>query len=349
MTVEERIVETGRSLGFVAVGFAAAGISRSNRAFSDWLVAGNHAGMEYLRRQADLRADPRQVSLGCRTVIVAAARYPVNPSPGAGFSFYARGADYHEAIRSRLVALAQAVRRETGARRMKICVDAAPLFEREWAVRAGVGWLGRQGQVVHPRYGCCLFLGEVLADTDLAPSPPQKNRCGRCRRCVEACPTGALGEDGRVDCRKCLSYLTIEQKGEIPPDMRPRMGETVFGCDFCTAVCPWNRFGAEAVLPDLNPRPVPSAEELLRMDEPEFLRRFAGTTVLRTGLERLRRNAAAVLGDHIAENDPPKSSAKTLDADPPGRKLSCLGHDHRHVATAARGPTHAIKDKSTNS
>ena len=295
LNLRERIAAEARELGFVRIGFAPAGRCETTAVFDHWLACGFHAGMDYLRRQAAVRADPRQLAPWARTVIVVAARYPLNAEPGSGFSTYARGADYHEALKARLERLAAHVVDACGAARA--CVDSSPLAEREWAVRAGIGWIGRQGQIVTREFGCCLLLGELLVDIDLGESEGVPFGCGDCRRCLESCPTGALQEDGRVDCRRCISYLTIEHKGEIPEDRRAATGAALFGCDLCTAACPWNAHGSDSVLAEFRQRDVPSAEALLAMSPPEFDDRFRATAVHRTGLVRLQRNAAVALGN----------------------------------------------------
>jgi epoxyqueuosine reductase len=297
MTLQSQIVEEAHALGFVKIGFAAVDHSLAQAELTAWLAKGYGAGMEFLSRHAPVREDPRHIEPRARTVIVAAARYAVNPSPGAGgFSFYASCLDYHEVLRAKLEQLS-AFLKQGGVFHARICVDSAPLSEREWAVRAGIGWIGRQGQVINPDFGGCLLLGAILTDADLPATMAQADRCGKCRRCVDACPTRAIGEDRLLDARRCISYLTIEHKGEIPVELRPLMGGAIFGCDRCVAVCPWNRFGAASVMPEFRPRPMPSAEECLRMNESEFRARFAHTNVLRTGLERLQRNAAVALGN----------------------------------------------------
>ncbi len=297
MTFAARMSDAAARQGFVAAGVAEAGPCRMHDRFLDWIGAGRAAGMDYLRRHADLRADPRALAPWARSVVVVAARYPAAAAPGDGISAYAVSRDYHDIIRAGLRGLEEWLRAECGVRQCRACVDSAPLAEREWAARAGVGWIGRQGQVVHPRFGACLLLGSLLVDAALEPSAPMPRRCGTCRRCVAACPTGAIGPDGTVDARRCVSYLTIEHKGSIPAGLRAGVGGAVFGCDRCTAACPWNRFGAGAVHPDLRARPAPSAAEILEMTRQEFDARFRGTAVHRTGVERLRRNAAVALGN----------------------------------------------------
>jgi epoxyqueuosine reductase len=293
MTVEAFILDAARRLGFAAAGIATIGRSNSGDRFEAWLNEGCSAGMRYLARHRDLRSDPDKLAPGARSAIVVAARYPVNPRPGAGFSTYARGRDYHAVLREKLRQLAAELGGRLPLKVTRVCVDSAPLAEREWALRAGIGWRGRQGQIVHPELGACLLLGELLVDAELRPSAPLPDRCGACRRCVEACPTRAIREDGTVDARRCISCLTIEHDGEFPADLREAMGEALFGCDCCTAVCPWNRFGETQAMPELRERsPMPTADQCLRMSEPEFERIFKDSAVHRLGLKRLQRNAA---------------------------------------------------------
>lgn len=295
MTAESRVLARAVELGFAAAGIARAAPSESFEAYRAWIDKGHAAGMTYLSRNAEVRTDPRRILPSAQSVIAVAARYPANAEPGHGFSSYARGADYHEVLRQRLRVLREFVRSETDCTAARICVDTAPLLEREWAIRAGIGWRGKQGQVVNERLGCCLFLGFLLVDAVLEESPRAENRCGDCELCVESCPTGAIMSNGTLTTDQCLSYLTIEHRGAIPEQLRQSISGTLFGCDCCTAVCPWNRFGEDKTLPEFEGRPVPSAEEILNMDEAAFEERFSNTVVFRTGLERLQRNAAVAM------------------------------------------------------
>jgi epoxyqueuosine reductase len=280
-----------RELGFAALGFAAAGPAQTWPRYEAWLTEGCAAGMAYLARNAAPRRDPRELLPECRTVICAAARYPTPATPGRGFAAYAQGADYHDVLRERLRELARRLAVLCPGVRHRVCVDSAPILEREWAARAGLGWIGRQGQLIHPAAGACLLLGELLVSVELPPSPPQPDRCGDCRRCVDACPTRAVREDRTLDARRCVSYLTIEHEGEIPAEWRSAVRGALFGCDRCTAACPWNHADDTEVMPELRPRPMPDAAAVAAMDEAAFEHAFKGTAVYRSGLARLRRHA----------------------------------------------------------
>ncbi len=287
------ITDEAFAAGFAAVGFAKASLAESIAVYEQWLAEGMAGDMAYLQRHAELKKDPANVAPGVKSIIAVAARYPTNPSPESGFSAYARGLDYHDVIRSKLRTLAATLNEHHPLQVQRICVDSAPLLEREWAIRAGLGWQGKQGQLVNASAGCCLVLGFLLVDLELPASDPVAECCGDCRCCLDACPTGAALGAGRVDARRCLSYLTIEHKGAIPNEFQSAMSGTLFGCDRCTAVCPWNRRGTALVMPELDAQQsTPSANACLAMTEAEFTERFKGTAVYRIGLERLKRNAS---------------------------------------------------------
>ncbi|MFH1968949.1 MAG: tRNA epoxyqueuosine(34) reductase QueG [Verrucomicrobiota bacterium] len=301
MPLSSLIREEAARLGFSAVGFAMVGPCQTFARFQNWLNRGYAAGMDYLARHAELRLNPMLVAPEAKSVIVVAARYPATAQIQP-FSNYARGRDYHNILRGKLKQLARSLEaRSRVPLRSRICVDSAPVLEREWAVRAGLGWIGKQGSLVNPEWGCTLFLGELLVNLELAPSKPKPSKCGTCRRCVEACPTGAIQPDGLIDARRCIAYLTIEHKGKIPEDLRPFMGSSLFGCDRCTAVCPYNPAGDIAILPEFSSddATMPTAEQCLVLSEADFKQRFHGTVVCRSGLARLKRNAAAALPFHF--------------------------------------------------
>lgn len=300
MSLDYFIREEATRLGFVAVGYTAVGACQTFDRFENWLSRGYAGGMTYLARHAGLRGDPRQIMPEARSIIVVAARYPADPKISA-FSNYARGRDYHDILRGKLKQLARSLEAQSSlALHSRICVDSAPVLEREWALRAGLGWIGKQGSLVNPQWGCTLYLGALLVNLELQPSLPLSGQCGTCRRCIEACPTGAIQPDGLVDARRCIAYLTIEHEGEIPEALQPLMGVSLFGCDRCTTVCPFNPVGDAAILPEFNPvgTRLPTAEECLALSEADFQQKFRGTAVYRSGLARLKRNAMVALANH---------------------------------------------------
>lgn len=288
-----------RELGLAAVGSADAAPATSFGRFQAWLERGCAAGMQYLSRHADLRRDPRLLMPGARSVIAAAIRYPaksVNPA----YSSHAQGRDYHKVLAGILHELAGSMMRFVGAPfEYRVCVDSSPILEREWAARAGLGWVGRQGSLVHPQHGCRLFLGLILTEIELPAAQPMAGQCGACRRCVEACPTGAISAEGFLDARRCLSYLTIEHRGPMPEGAVPAGTASLFGCDACTAACPFNSADEASVHAELRPVPQaaswPGPDECATLDEREFQRFFEGTVIQRLGLERLQRNARAIV------------------------------------------------------
>lgn len=294
--LRQEVIAEAYRLGFCAAGVAAVRQIETAEIFDRWLKSGSNAGLDYMTRHQQLRLDPCNLLPSARSVIVVAARYPHNLRPGTGFSTYARGNDYHDVIRAKLRELEAFIRKASNAKAFRICVDSAPLAERDWALAAGIGWRGRQGQIINSEHGSAILLGELLVDIELEPSEPAENKCGACAICQNACPTGALGLDGLVDCRKCISYLTIEHKEEFNPAREAGTGQALFGCDICTAVCPWNRKGlADPVMPELCAREMPDAEAILKMTEAEFDTFFKASPVHRTGLSRLQRNARAAL------------------------------------------------------
>ncbi|OPZ34172.1 MAG: Epoxyqueuosine reductase [Synergistetes bacterium ADurb.BinA166] len=249
--------------------------------------------MNYLTRHATLREQPELLLPGVKTILVAALRHAPTASPG--YAAYAAGADYHAVIRTRLQPLADLIRSRAPEARTRIAVDSAPVAERDWAMRCGIGWRGRQGQVLNAEAGAHLLLGEILTTVELPPTPPVENRCGECRLCVDACPTGALQADGTVDARLCRSYWTIEHRGPIPESVRASIGDCLFGCDRCVSICPWNARATAPIPPEFTPRDLPPVEVCLTLDAAGFTERFGDSAVLRTGLDGLQRNARIVM------------------------------------------------------
>ncbi len=307
MTTESAILSSRQvkaeaaRLGFCACGLAEAGPVAPERAayVRRWLEAGCHGGMAYLERHAPLRLDPRLLHPGARTVVAVALPYaPAAPLRPGGYTLarYALGHDYHDVVRGRLRRLMAALGLEEGRDGRPFC-DTAPLDERYWAERCGIGWTGRNRQLFVPGYGCYVFLGElVLCRPADAYDVPMSPRCGDCRRCLDACPAGALSASG-LDARLCLSYLTIEHRGPLPPGTGRRMGRCIYGCDRCAEACPWNRALTGGADPEF--RPSDALRAMTPADwqalTPEAYRAlFRGSAVRRAKFEGLQRNIRAV-------------------------------------------------------
>ncbi len=294
------------------IGFVACGITRlvpnaHGDAFDRWLASGYAGTMRYLHRQARSRKDPRRITKGALTAVVVLENYaaPADERPRDGDAFkiasYARGMDYHIVTLGRLHRLAEWLKAR-GASVAHAWVDDGPVPEREIAARAGLGWIGRNGMLIHPRIGSFTMIGSVFTDLLLEEDTPlATDLCGTCRRCIDACPTGAIVGDRVVNATQCLSYLTIEYKGELPEEIMSNAQGWAFGCDICNDVCPWNaKFAqptavAEFARRDDADRTNPAAFE--QMNEVEFSARFADTPLARAGLDRMRRNAAALTHD----------------------------------------------------
>jgi epoxyqueuosine reductase len=312
-----RIRARALEMGFDDVGIAPVGPSAHGEAYERWLAAGMHGEMGYLAREDAVakRRDPAVLVPGARSAVVVAlnyfppedARAPSSADPSrAVFARYARGEDYHEMMKERLIALQEWISAELVPVSGRAYVDTGAVLERELAQRAGVGWAARNTMLIRPGRGSYCFLGVVLLDVELEYDAPfEADRCGRCSRCVEACPTGALlGRDAGgapvMDARRCISYLTIEQRGPIPRELRPLIGNRVYGCDICQEVCPWNSFaeptGEAAFLPRTGIDGA-SLIELMEMSQEEFSRRFKGSAVKRTKRRGLLRNVAVALGN----------------------------------------------------
>ncbi len=294
-----RLKSVFQNLGFDRVGFAPAAIVADYSRYQKWLDAGFAGGMDYMHRNCCPREDPRELLAEARSVILVSMNYlwPIEEpeSDGRGrISRYARGRDYHKVMRKRLKKAELILREEFGARATRVCVDSAPLLERSLAAAAGLGWIGKNTMLIDESLGSWTFLGALLCDLDLPADSPVADRCGNCTACLDACPTQAFPEPGVLDAGKCISYLTIEHKGEIPGALADLMGDHVFGCDVCQEVCPWHNKAPVTKIEDFEPRSqviAPLITELLELDENSFLKRFAGTPVMRTGLEGMKRNA----------------------------------------------------------
>jgi epoxyqueuosine reductase len=300
--LEARLAARARELGFVACGVADLAPSRRGDALDRWLAGGFGGTMRYLHRQAKKRKAPASIVEGARTAVVVLDNYYTpDPEPYAAprVAKYARGADYHRVTQDRLEQLAEWLRGEGGAQVTRCFADAGPVPERELAERAGLGWIGKNAMLIRPGVGSFCFIGSIFTDLRLVPDEPlDLDRCGSCTRCLDACPTEAFVAPRVLDATRCISYLTIEQKGPIPDELVPRLEGWAYGCDICNDVCPWNqRFAEETGVAEFRPGPHLAAveEDLVdAMDEEEFAARFAGTAFERAGLHGLRRNLRAV-------------------------------------------------------
>jgi len=307
ITLEARIKAQAYGLGFDLVGLTRTGPAQTAGQFDGWLRAGHAGELHYLERGAEKRRDSRLPIDGAQSAVVVAMNYG-GREPNGPVARYARGDDYHDVMVERLRALHTWVDAWVGAPvRGKAYVDTGPILERDLARRAGLGWFGKNTMLINPGIGSFFFLGVLLIDLDLKPDAPfATTHCGTCTRCLDACPTEALLEPGVLDARRCISYLTIELKGTIPPDLREPIGGLVYGCDICQEVCPWNvRFARE--LPADSPYTAREAlgandartlaRDLVRMAQTDFSAAFKGSPMKRAKLRGLKRNAAVVLGN----------------------------------------------------
>ena len=302
------VKELALAAGFSRAGIATLAASTTGKAYARWIDEGGHAGMEYLSRHAELRQDPRTLLPAARSVLCVALDYAPQAdrletgSPSdfwQGVARYARGQDYHDSMRERLGKVKVAIETEVPGVEARICVDTAPILEREWAARAGLGAVGKNTNLLHPDAGSFFLLAELLLSLDLAPDLPVADLCGSCTRCLEACPTGALSAY-RLESSRCISYWTIEQRGDIPPGIRAAMGEWVFGCDICQEVCPWNgdpvgELAAEFMTPPV--RQELSLASVLAGEEGELRPLLRSTPLLRPKADGLKRNVAVAMGN----------------------------------------------------
>jgi epoxyqueuosine reductase len=308
-----RVKERAAALGFTRTGVAPLERNPHAAELDRWLAAGHAGTMTYLHRQAEKRKDPRRIMPEARAAVVTLTNYfHGSAHPGAAprgqpkVAQYAWSSDYHDVLGARLERLADVIRAVTPGATTRCYVDAGPVPERELAQRAGLGWIGKNMMLIHPEIGSFTFVGVVLTNADLAPDLPfDADRCGTCRRCLDACPTDAFPEPHILDATRCISYLTIEHRGAFTGAQRDDLGRWIFGCDVCQDVCPWNESFAQATAdPELAPRAevrAPDLRALLEMDEDTFARRYGDTPFARPRLTGMRRNATAALAGATRE------------------------------------------------
>ncbi|MBI2153150.1 MAG: tRNA epoxyqueuosine(34) reductase QueG [Candidatus Rokubacteria bacterium] len=299
----QAIKERALALGFDRVAVGPADPPDHAAAFDAWLEAGYAGTMDYLERGRTERLDPRRLLPGARSVVAVALNYyqgePPDGDAWAPVARYAWGRDYHDIMPPPLQRLCEFIREAAGPSvRSRAAVDTSAVLERDLAARAGLGWVGKNTNLLHPELGSWFFIGIVLTTADLDGDEPLPDRCGTCRACLDVCPTEAFVAPYVLDARRCISYLTIEHRGAIPETLREPMGEWVFGCDLCQTVCPWNRkapvTSEAALMPEAEPLSLPS---LLGMTQAEFRARFRGTPLTRPKRRGLLRNAAVALGN----------------------------------------------------
>lgn len=338
-----------------ALGFAAAGACPAVTApgwprLADWLAAGYDGDMHYFRARQQAYQHPRHVLAGAQSLLVMAFPYrtsdPQPTHPGTGrIASYAWGTDYHELIHRRLEPLVAHLRQLVPGAAARGVVDSAPLLEREYAQLAGLGWIGKNGLLLSRELGSWFFLAVLLTDIELAYDLPHTaDHCGTCTACLDACPTQAFVAPYRLDPRRCISYLTIELRAEIPPELRPGLGDWLFGCDVCQEVCPWNRHAPATAEPDLAPRPAQdplALGPLFATSDEEFRRRFRDTPLWRARRRGLLRNAALVLGNQADPAALPALAQALADPEPLVRQaaawaLGRIPHPAAHEWLMAR-------------
>jgi epoxyqueuosine reductase len=346
--LERQLIEQAQRLGFELCGIAAATAADGFDRLEAWLDSGFAGEMGYMHTHREARRHPRAILPAVRSVIMAGMNYAPRKeetesdpdrSSRAVIARYARGADYHGVVRERLKQLGAWLRRQRPEVWGRVVVDTAPLLERDFARRAGLGWFGKNTMLLNKRLGSWFVLGGLLVDIELEPSPPHQGRhCGTCTACLDACPTRAFVGPGLLDSRRCISYLTIELKSTVPEEQRPWLGDWLFGCDVCQEVCPWNR-KAPAGGPALAPRADLEAVdpiELLGLDEPAFRARFEGTALYpRPGRRVVLRNAALVLGNTADRRALPALRRALQDCEPLVREAArwAIGQiEQRHGA-----------------
>lgn len=290
---------SAKELGFAACGIARAEhLKEDSSRFRDWLNNGYHASMAYMNRNIDKRLNPALLNEWAQSIIVVIYNYyPDEETQAAGkykFSKYAFGKDYHIVIKDKLRLLVDAIEEEIGEITARVFVDSAPVLERAWARRTGLGWVGKNSCLINKEMGSFFFIGTIITNLKLTYDQPEKeDHCGNCTRCIDACPNQAIITAGTIDSRRCISYLTIEHKGELPEEYQDKLHSWVFGCDICQDVCPWNRFAKPHSEPVFLPDPAflnMKDKDWESLDEDTFNELFKGTAVERTGFAALRRN-----------------------------------------------------------
>ena len=348
------ILARARAEGFDIAGFTRPDIPpRAAARLDDFIAGGEHGDMGWMEETLARRRDPAALWPRVRSVLVVGANYGPHGDPmdligrpeRATISVYAQGRDYHDTMKRRLRRLGAYIHR-AHAIEVKLFVDTAPVMEKPLAQSAGIGWVGKHTNLVSRRFGSWLFLGEIFLDTDLATDAPERDHCGTCRQCIDACPTGAITGPYRLDARRCISYLTIEHKGHIPEAFRAAMGNRIYGCDDCLAVCPWNKYARPTDDSDFFGRietSLPALQDFAALDDAAFRQVFAGSPVKRTGRDRFMRNVLIAIGNSGLAELVPAAYRHLSDPSPLVRAMAVWalsrllpGDEFRRLAEARR-------------
>lgn len=348
-----RIKTWGQELGFQQLGVCDTQLAQHEQWLERWLAGEFHGEMAYMQRHGTKRSRPGELVPGTVRVISVRMDYLTDQARPAAelleedeealISRYALGRDYHKVLRKRLQKLASRIEQEVGPFGYRVFVDSAPVLEKALAEKAGLGWIGKHSNLLNRKAGSWFFLGEIYTDLPLPVDEPAINHCGDCIRCIQACPTGAIVAPYQVDARRCISYLTIELKGSIPHELRPLMGNRIYGCDDCQLTCPWNRFAIPSSEADFLPRHGLDSNtlvELFAWSEEEFLQRTEGSAIRRTGYTGWLRNIAVALGNvDLSESENPTAVRAALESR--AGHPSSLVREHVEWALARQ-----IQDKS---
>jgi epoxyqueuosine reductase len=317
---KDRLVARARELGFDSCRIATAAAPRHAAEFRAWLDDGAAGDMQWMERGAEKRCDPQQILPGAQSIVVVALNYwqgdEESPGKKGRIARYAWGDDYHDLMLAKLEKLSAFLTELGGTQ--KCYVDTGPLLERDHAAEAGIGWHGKSTMLIDTKLGAWFFLGEILTTLDLPADAPQAARCGSCNRCITACPTGAITEPHRLDARRCISYLTIELKGSIPTELRPLIGDRIYGCDDCLEACPWNRFASVSREASFGARPATrmALRDYLFLDEEKFRELFRRSPIKRIKRRGFLRNVCVALGNVGNAGDLPALERAAADPEP---------------------------------
>ncbi len=323
--MKEKIRQRAIELGFDDCRFASAAAPDAAKKFQSWVAEKKYGEMSWIERNADKRVEPQKVLPDAKTAVCLAASYQTNQPPRTEadtgvVARYARFNDYHDILGERLKLLTQFINEINGPKTRSLWyVDTGPILERDFAQRAGIGFIGKHTNLISRKFGNWIFLAEILTTLELEPDAPEKNHCGKCSRCIAACPTTAITAPFQLDARRCISYLTIELKGPIPREFRRAIGNRIYGCDDCLAACPWNKFAREGQLMKAHARndlQQPDLMYLLGLDEKGFKARFKGSPILRTKRRGLLRNVCVALGNIGDKSTLPALEKASTDSEP---------------------------------